>query len=87
MRYRASAWSNLKKTALLLGATVAVFLICLPLFSQANQGAIQGGVFDQTGGAIPGASVTVIDVARGVTRTLTADSAGQYVAPNLTPGT
>lgn len=31
--------------------------------------------------------VTVIDVARGVTRTLTADGAGQYVANDLTPGT
>ena len=31
--------------------------------------------------------MTVIDVARGVTRTLTTDSAGQYVANNLTPGT
>jgi hypothetical protein len=70
------------------GAVILVTLVCAPLlFSQANQGTIQGGVFDQTGGAIPGASVTVIDVARGVMRTLTADSAGQYVAPNLTPGT
>jgi len=56
-------------------------------FSQANQGAIQGGVFDQSGGAIAAASVTVIDVARGITRALVADGAGQYIANNLTPGT
>src|SRR5690348_4061660 len=56
-------------------------------FSQANQGAIQGGVFDQSGGAIAAASVTVIDVARGITRTLVADGAGQYIANNLAPGT
>ena len=31
--------------------------------------------------------VTVIDVARGVTRNLMADGAGQYVAPDLNPGT
>ena len=62
-------------------------LLCLPLFSQTSQGTIQGGVFDQTGGAVAGAMVSVIDVARGVTRTLTTDGAGQYVATDLTPGT
>jgi hypothetical protein len=86
-RYRALVWSNVKKTVLVLGATLAVFLVCLPLFSQANQGTILGGVFDQTGGAIAGATVTVIDVARGITRALTADSAGEYEATSLTPGT
>src|SRR4029077_7350995 len=30
---------------------------------------------------------TVTDVARGVTRALTTDNAGQYVAPSLNPGT
>ena len=63
---------------------------CYLLFQcspQANQGTIQGGVFDQTGGAIAGATVTVIDVARGVSRPLTTDGAGAYVAPNLIPGT
>ena len=34
-----------------------------------------------------GATVIVTDTQRGVTRTLTADDAGQYNAPNLTPGT
>src|SRR5205814_9677434 len=34
-----------------------------------------------------GATVTVIDVARGVTRSLVTDGAGQYVALNVTPGT
>ncbi len=51
------------------------------------QGTIQGSVFDQSGGAIPGAMVTVTDVARGTSKVLTADSAGEYVAVDLTPGT
>ncbi len=62
-------------------------LFCLPLFSQTSQGTIQGGVFDQSGGVIVGASVSVIDVARGVTRALTTDNAGAYVANNVIPGT
>jgi hypothetical protein len=69
-----------------MGASLALLLFSLPLFSQTNQGTIQGGVFDQTGGAIAGATVTVIDVARGVSRPLATDSAGAYVAPNLIPG-
>ncbi len=57
---------------------VSVLLLASwPAFPQANQGTIQGSVFDQSGGAIGGATVTVIDVARGVSRPLTADSAGR----------
>jgi len=67
--------------------SMAVLLICLPLFSQGNQGSIQGSVFDQTGGIVAGATVTVIDPARGISRPLTADSAGAYVASSLIPGT
>jgi len=81
------ACTGVKKTASLLGSVLVLLLISLPLFSQGNQGTIQGGVFDQTGGAIAGAMVTVTDVARGVTRSLTADNAGQYVAAALNPGT
>ena len=70
-----------------IGAVLVVLLISLGAAAQSSQGTIQGTVFDQTGGAIPGAAVTVTDVARGVTRSLTTDSAGEYVAANLTPGT
>ncbi len=38
-------------------------------------------------GAIAGAQVTIIDVARGTTRTLTTDAAGEYTAPSLLSGT
>ena len=78
---------GVKKTGRLAGSVLALLLISLPLFSQASQGTIQGGVFDQTGFAIAGAMVTVTDVARGVTRNLIADNAGQYVAASLNPGT
>ena len=71
----------------MLPVMLAVFLISLPVLSQTSQGTIEGGIFDQTAGVISGATVTVIDVARGGTRALTTDSAGQYVAANLIPGT
>lgn len=75
-----------KKVVWPILAASVLLLISWPAFPQANQGTIQGSVFDQTGGAIAGATVTVIDVARGVSRPLTTDSAGAYVAPNLIPG-
>jgi len=75
------------KAVQVASAILAVLLISLPAVSQTSQGTIQGAIFDQSGGAIAGATVTVIDVARGVTRTLMTDSVGQYVATNLIPGT
>ncbi len=80
-------YTNPKVTARSLGVLSTVLLFCLPLFSQTSQGTIQGGVFDQSGGVIVGASVSVIDIARGVTRALTTDNAGAYVANNVIPGT
>ncbi len=71
----------------ILGLVAATLFFCSSLLAQSSQGTIQGTIFDQTGGAVARAMVTVIDVARGATRTLTADAAGAYVAPNLTPGT
>lgn len=64
----------------------AALLLCLPASAQTNTGRISGAITDQTGGAINGAMVTVIDVARGVNRDLVADAAGLYAAPNLLPG-
>lgn len=74
------------KTLPVLVAGVGVLLLCLPGFSQLNSGSIDGSITDQTGAVMAGAKVTIIDVARGVSRPLVTDSAGQYTAPSLTPG-
>ena len=66
--------------------SLSFFLAPPSLFSQGNQGRITGTITDQTGGAIAEATVTVADVARGVSRTLTTDDSGEYNAPNLLPG-
>lgn len=70
-----------------LSLCLGILFSCLPLFSQGNAGRILGSITDQTGGAISGASVTVTDTQRGVSRTLVTDDSGAYVAPNLIPGT
>ena len=43
-------------------------------------------ITDQGGAVIGGATVTVTDAERGVSRNLVTGSAGQYTAPSLTPG-
>jgi Carboxypeptidase regulatory-like domain/TonB dependent receptor len=68
-----------------LGLSLMVLLVSVPLFSQ-NMGRILGTVTDQSGAAIVGATVIITDVDRGVTRTLTTNGAGEYVAPDLLPG-
>ena len=58
------------RTMHLLGATVGVLLFSGALFAQGNFGRILGTVTDQTGAVLPGAAVSVIDVERGLTRSL-----------------
>src|SRR5882672_6769382 len=78
---------SLRNAFHLLGVCSAVFLFSLSAFSQANSGRILGSITDQTGGAITGATVSIRDIERGTTRTLTTDDAGAYSAPSLIPGT
>ena len=65
----------------------ALFLASTPLFAQVNLGRVWGSVRDQSSGAVVGASVSVIDVERGITRTVLTDQAGEYSFPGLPPGT
>ena len=76
----------IKVVAAFAVALGVLFFVCQPAWSQGNFGRIVGGVTDQNGGVVVGASVTVLDVQRGVTRTLMTDDAGQYSAPSLVPG-
>jgi carboxypeptidase family protein/TonB-dependent receptor-like protein len=79
------AW-RIRGVSRLLGVTLSLLFFGPPASAQLNLGRILGAVTDQTGGAMAGATVTVLDVARGVSRSLTADSAGEYSASSLTPG-
>jgi hypothetical protein len=76
------------RSVVLLGAVAALFaFVAAPLWSQTNSGRILGSVTDQTGAALNGATIVITDLQRGVTRSLTTDAAGAYVAPNLLAGT
>jgi carboxypeptidase family protein len=79
--------ARLNKAIHLTCLGLALFVGSSPLFSQVNTGRILGTVTDQSGGVIAGATVAVTNPQTGVARNLVADGAGEYVAPNLIPGT
>ena len=70
-------------------AIVFVFLaLMIPMSasSQELRGKISGRVTDANGGAVPSATVKVIDTARGATVELTTNGDGLFDAPYLLPG-
>ena len=81
-----SAHSRLLGVLRLSVAALLWMVLGVSAYSQGNTGRILGTVTDQSGAIIAGTAVTVTDVQRGISRTLTADDAGQYAAPNLLPG-
>src|SRR5579864_3978876 len=54
--------------------------------AQVTGATLSGTVTDPSGAAIANAQVSILNKATGVTRDVTADSAGLYSAPNLLPG-
>src|SRR5712691_4174298 len=70
----------------LLGGVMGMLLLCLPVSSQGVFGRLWGTITDQSGGVISGATVSIVDTDRGVTKSLVTNEDGIYNAPNLTPG-
>ena len=69
----------------LLAAALLAFC-CAPLWAQTGGSTIVGTVTDPTGAAIVGATVTVTNVATGVSRNYTTNSDGNYQATQLEVG-
>ena len=72
--------------------TTLLMLLCVcasaaVAFSQAtNTGTVVGVVTDQSGAAVPGATITLTLTATNSSRTTTSGNSGQYVLVNVTPG-
>ncbi len=66
---------------------LALSLMSVPALAQSTAGRVLGTVTDPSGASVAGATVVVTDTQRGTSRTLTTDSAGEYVAADLIPGT
>jgi hypothetical protein len=67
--------------------TLIVCLFCAPLPAQVTSGTIFGQVQDTTGALIKDAAVAISNPANGITRKATTSDSGEFVAPNLLPGT
>jgi len=80
--------TTLHKVLLHLSLLLAI-LLCMPqLHAQAaGTASLQGSVADATGAMIPGATVTLVENATLVKRTVTADSSGLFTFPNIPVGT
>jgi hypothetical protein len=80
----------LKRFSATLAIGLSMLLIlCLPAASHAQTvyGSIYGNVTDNTGAAIPNATVVVTDAAKGTSVTVQSNAAGEYQALSLTPDT
>lgn len=70
--------------------TAAIFLLlCLAgaVAAQVATGSILGSVRDNSGAAVKGARVTITEIGKSNSSTLTTDDEGAYTAPFLIPGT
>ena len=71
----------------IVSTIIIPLMFCLPLAAQVTSGTISGRVQDSTGALINNATVTITNPSNGFTRQLTTADSGEFVAPNLSPGT
>ncbi len=64
----------------------AVLLLSLNAYGQADRGSLAGTLKDSSGAVVPGATVTVLRDATGLTRTTVSSSTGAYSIPELPVG-
>src|SRR5207244_10423930 len=64
----------------------ALSLFAAQGYAQVTGATLSGTITDPSGAVIPNAQVSVRNTATGVTREVTADTAGFYSVPNLLPG-
>ena len=65
---------------------IALVAISAAFAAAQGAGSITGLVKDSSGGALPGATVTVVSVATEVPQTASTDAEGQFQFPQLPPG-
>jgi len=66
---------------------VLVSAVATNMGAQALYGSLLGNVTDETGAALPGATVTITQHETNLTRDVVTDVSGGYNVPNLLPGT
>src|SRR6266404_8006679 len=84
MRVRPVCPPYLRRLSLL--AACCVFVSRSPLLGQVAAGELTGVLKDPGGAAVPGATVTVTNVATNLRRVIVSSADGVYTAPSLAPG-
>jgi outer membrane receptor protein involved in Fe transport len=64
-----------------------ILFAAAPAFGQAVSGSLLGAVTDNTDATVPGATVSIFEVNTGTVRTANTSESGNYVFPDLAPGT
>ncbi len=76
----------MRRMRAIAGAGLAALLLGAPhSYGQAVYGSIFGTVTDVSGAVIPNATITVTDVAKGTSVTVTANGSGEFTADHLIP--
>ena len=82
-------WGNMRKSGIGIAVLLAGFLLVASVtaYSQAVNATLVGTVTDSSGAVVSGAKINITEVATGITRGTTTNESGNYVVPNLSPGT
>ena len=75
----------MRKSMQSLVSILVLLLLSSPVYAQNAQ--ISGALKDQTGGVLPGVTVTAKNPATGMSRSAVTESTGEYRVPALPPGT
>src|SRR2546423_1578720 len=73
-------------SAALAFAVISFALRVAPSAAQQQLGAVQGTITDQTRAVLPGVTVTVTNLATGISRAAVTNDAGIYRVASLDPG-
>ncbi len=81
---RASSVIGFRVAAFALSGTM---LMTVPASAQVAVGTLLGNVTDESGAAIPGATITATETRTNISRTTTSNQAGSFTFTNTSPGT
>src|SRR5262245_16726218 len=73
--------------AWVVGFCLVAFWVETSVFGQSENGTIAGTIKDSSGALIPGASITILNPAKSVAQTVSSNEEGNFVSPQLPPGT
>ena len=78
--------SSTFRGACLVAVALALSALSLPSFAQSAGGSITGLVKDESGAAVPGATISVINQATNIAYTATSNAVGNYTVTNIPVG-